>query len=908
MLNWPLETEAGGFRLFLGQSQAIFSVSMKRFCSSFVAFFASGLILLANLGENELADLSPHLQVVLTETQALEHSRAERLPLWVLPISGHLAQVKDSVAAETLRELDRRGIGYTVDWNPDRAAESLAEGLRIGRMQQNAGLNVGVNANACLYSFFDGSDEMLHVDEAGAKFSDSSFGKTLGCPFAIEHRYPSMKRRMAQFLDGYRREGIEIDFIFADWEIDGPIEWNDAWASSKRCQKCRSHIPRIDDFRVFQREVRRIRSDMQRIVFGDHVRSVFPQALVGNYGVYPHEGHRYWYDYFEKETMGAPFRLDQKAKYREWYPEFPETGYTFAMPVVYTWYQTFNWYDFDSPDYRWFYNMLLVGSSVGKSSPSSLPIIPFVHWHTTAPPSNPDPGVKQFSKEAYKELLWHLLLRGHDTFFLWCLNEELATEIGLVHQVYRESLEYASFLDQGIPISFDVPNQPGTVVSGLRVKDQVLVRRSDFENGSGTVSIRLADDRRLVVPKETGTQVLTVRPDPIRDGLIKSGGKSRFPIGMYELPSDEDALFEMVKGGVNLFRCGNRADLDRLERLGVMGWMPLGVQSGASPELRKRIEAVAGHPALAVWEGPDEIVWTYTAYSFLERVAGFTREDWNNEVPKAVQYAASQSDVINPAIHSGIQLIRELDPNGLPFWINEAADSDVGYARETIDSVDIVGCDYYAVRGSGTDLLSVGRLVDRWDAIGYGRPVWMVLQGFSWHAIKPERALLYPSFEESRFMAYDSIVRGAKGIFYWGTNTIDDPKFREALYAVTSELSAIEPMLVGKTMVSATTKVIDDLFDPAGVGVRVLVKERGSDTLVILVNEDSHRHLGVDVMGLENLEGRTLHRLYGDERQTVKRKGFVTRMQGYEVKVFCTNPIYQSSRQLGRDYVSSAQE
>ncbi|MBT4988070.1 MAG: hypothetical protein HOM87_09725, partial [Proteobacteria bacterium] len=110
MLNWPFETEAGGFRLFLGQSQAIFSVSMKSFCSSLVAFFASGLVLLANLGENELADLSPNLQVVLNQTQPLAHPRQGRLPLWVLPISGHLSQVKDSVAAETLRELDRRGI------------------------------------------------------------------------------------------------------------------------------------------------------------------------------------------------------------------------------------------------------------------------------------------------------------------------------------------------------------------------------------------------------------------------------------------------------------------------------------------------------------------------------------------------------------------------------------------------------------------------------------------------------------------------------------------------------------------------------------------------------------------------------------------------------------------------------
>ena len=309
---------------------------------------------------------------------------------------------------------------------------------------------------------------------------------------------------------------------------------------------------------------------------------------------------------------------------------------------------------------------------------------------------------------------------------------------------------------------------------------------------------------------------------------------------------------------------------------------------------------------MAVWEGPDEIIWTYTAYSFLERVAGFTREDWNNQVPKAVDYARKQSRVINPAIHEGIQLIRELDPKGLPFWINEAADSDVHYARETVDSVDIVGCDYYAVRATGTDLPSVGRLVDRWDAIGYGRPVWMVLQGFSWHTIKPERALMYPSFLESRFMAYDSIVHGARGVFYWGTNTIDDPAFRESLYALTSELSALEPLLVGERMKSPTVQVIDDLFDPKGIGVRILATRKGTDLLVILVNEDPHRHLGVDVSGLAALEGRTFYRLYGDEMQTVTRGGFVTRMQGYEVKVYCTNPIYRSSWKAGRQYGSGS--
>lgn len=871
--------------------------------AALVGTFA-GTLAWADLGENEVSALPENVRTVLANSSVLEHPRGDRLPLWILPISGQLSSLSTSLAEACLRELDDRGIGYTVNWSPGRPKETLAEGLRIGRIQQRLGLEVGVNANACLYSFFDGSEETLHVDDEGNTFTDESFGRPLGCPFALRHRYPAMKERLDQFLRGYQEAGIEIDFIFADWEIDGPIEWNEAREHSQRCRRCREQVPNLEDFRVFQRAVRQRRSEMQRIVFADTVRARFPQALVGNYGVYPHEGHRYWYDYFEKEAKGAPYREDGKAKYREWYPEFPETGYTFAMPVVYTWYPTFDWYDFADTDYRWFYNMLLVGSSVGKSTPAATPIIPFVHWHTTAPPQDPDPRVEPFSAEAYQDLLWHLLLRGHDTFFLWCLGKELGVETKWLHQVYRESMAYSEFLSEGEPVSFEVPEEPNSVISGMRLGDQVLVKRSDFGSNPLSVSMALSEEERIRVPAGNGLQVLTIETAPKRSGLLMSGGERRFPIGIYELPREDEDLAEMARAGFNLFRCGNQEDLDRVQNVGAMGWVSLSVQSGATAELRQRITDLVDHPALAVWEGPDEIVWTYTAYSFLEKVAGFTRQDWSDQKEKAVQYARQQGGTINAAIHAGIQLVRELDPLNRPFWINEAADSDVFYARETVDSVDIVGCDYYAVRSTGTDLQSVGRLVQRWDAIGRGRPVWMVLQGFSWHAIRPERALLYPSFMQSRFMAYDSIVHGATGILYWGTNTIDDPAFRTSLGAAASELSALEPMLVAESLEGAEAKLIDDLFDPAGLGVRVLVKQRGTDIVVLLVNEDPQRHLGVDVTGLESVEGRTLHLLYGDERRTIRRGGFVTRMQPFEVKVFATNPIYQTSWTAGRAYVS----
>ena len=457
-------------------------------------------------------DVPVNIRTVLENTEPLQHSRGDRLPLFVLPITGALAGCDDSQAAALLQELDERGIGYTVNWSPGQFEESVAEGLRIARMQQELGQPVSVNANSCLHSFCDGSVETLHVDQDGETFSETSFGPPIGCPFALDHRIPVIKERVEQFLRAYRAAGIAIEFIFADWEIDGPIEWNDAWNGCKRCTRCRDQIAEIDDFRVFQKKLRDVRSKLQRITFGDNVREYFPRALVGNYGVTPHGGLRYWYDYFERETPGAPVVWDQRAPYREWVHEFDATGYTFAMPVVYTWYPIFGWYDFDDPDYRWFYNMLLVGSNAGQFTPAGTPIISFVHWTTTAPPDNSDPAVRQFSAARYRDLLWHLLLRGHDGLFLWCQQDELADEVRLVHDVYSESLAHRDFLEDGAPVSFDVPSQPGTVVSGLRVGNRVLTRRTDFgEESSEPVQISLGDAKLWV--RETGTRLVNVE-DP----------------------------------------------------------------------------------------------------------------------------------------------------------------------------------------------------------------------------------------------------------------------------------------------------------------------------------------------------------------------------------------------------------
>ena len=486
--------------------------------------------------EKKAAKWPSHIQVVLDAAKPLkydrgeprpfkskEKGRGERLPLylWQAMDPGSL---DDEATEELVKELNKRGVGLISSWNPGNREESLAQSLMIAKVQRKLNLRVNINATRCLYSFFNGDERTplilhrtewagrtAHIDDDGRPFWDESFGKKkMGCPFALDFRRPHIREQLEYFVKAFKKDNLNVDFIFADWEIDGPIEFNKAHAASKRCQRCRENISDIDDFEEFQKVLRKLRCELQREVYAEPLKKNFPGVLVGNYGVYPHNGYHYWYDYYEYYVDGQPYKLDERAKYRKWYHEFPETGYTFAMPVVYTWRRIFDWYDYVDTDYRWFYNMLLVASNAGQHTPAEIPIISFVHWHTIES-KDLAATARQFSEAKYQELLWHMLLRGTDTFFLWCGRQKAAKEIELVHQVYSEAQRYGEFLSTGKPINFSVPKQPGAVISGLKLAGRVLVRRTDFKKTSEPVEITV-DDKRIKVGVTPGRcQIISIR-------------------------------------------------------------------------------------------------------------------------------------------------------------------------------------------------------------------------------------------------------------------------------------------------------------------------------------------------------------------------------------------------------------
>ncbi len=389
-------------------------------------------------------------------------------------------------------------------------------------------------------------------------------------------------------------------------------------------------------------------------------------------------------------------------------------------------------------------------------------------------------------------------------------------------------------------------------------------------------------------------------------GYLDNDGKTLFPLGFYELPKDDAGLRAMADAGTNIVRVGNRADLDRVQAAGVLGWMPVPLHGGVTDAFKKQVTDVVDHPALAVWEGPDEVIWNFTAFSGLHKSMGIYahKDEWWQQTPKAIAYSESEAAKIIPNMRATAEFIRSVDPKR-PLWMNEALRSDAKFVRQYMPFIDVVGCDIYPVKKDDRKVEKMAGATDRWMQIAKGKPVWMVLQAFSWDEVGAEyvdRGNAYPTFAESRFMAYDVIAHGAKGILYWGSTELKSDPCRQSIYSLISELAALNPFLVAPNENEVKLQVIGLTEELPGYGVHMIARRAGDDWLIALVNEDDVPRMDVEISGLTAIEGSDLLLLYEDETQRVTNGEVIVRLQPKEVKVYCTSRAYETSRREFRDY------
>jgi hypothetical protein len=262
-------------------------------------------------------------------------------------------------------------------------------------------------------------------------------------------------------------------------------------------------------------------------------------------------------------------------------------------------------------------------------------------------------------------------------------------------------------------------------------------------------------------------------------------GKPVFPIVLTnppppgaKAPSGRDALAELAAAGAGFIRTGRRdwslqsvdeqiaaerARFDAAAAHGLHCWPWLGdvpnlppKPAGAPPSVNERllvkiVNGLKSHPALGVYKGVDEPANPFSG---------------PNRIPAA-------------GLIRAYQRLKQLDP-AHPLVIIQAPRGTVADLVPYRPGFDITGADIYPISyppgvHAGTanrDISVVGDVTSKMVVAAGGKPVWMTLQ-IAWSGMAPsqqhpEFVPRFPSLPEERFMAYQAIVNGARGLVFFG--------------------------------------------------------------------------------------------------------------------------------------------
>ena len=275
-------------------------------------------------------------------------------------------------------------------------------------------------------------------------------------------------------------------------------------------------------------------------------------------------------------------------------------------------------------------------------------------------------------------------------------------------------------------------------------------------------------------------------------GSLVIGGKCVFLLGLSDpppvgskTPSGNDGLAEVASAGITHFRnytTWNKDTVDaqideaivKLNAASVHGlqiWMGLaGIATALTPTLDKVVNALKAHPGLGAWKGADEPAHSPT----------------QNPTPGciAVYNHIRALDPDHPVVL--IEAPRGPAPKPNPKNVFDTT-LKIADVQPYAAACDIHGIDIYPVsippgKHAGTevntDISIVGDMTILISEATQRNAIWMTLQ-IAWQGVLPMQTingvptlthniLTFPQLSEARFMAYDAIVHGARGLFFFG--------------------------------------------------------------------------------------------------------------------------------------------
>ncbi|HUS06669.1 MAG TPA: hypothetical protein VMZ52_10250 [Bryobacteraceae bacterium] len=367
------------------------------------------------------------------------------------------------------------------------------------------------------------------------------------------------------------------------------------------------------------------------------------------------------------------------------------------------------------------------------------------------------------------------------------------------------------------------------------------------------------------------------------DGVQLFDGKPAFPIGFTttpavgaKAPAGGDAYRELARNGVVFNRCGRGgkwdaeaeayldALLDHAAKNGVLCAIYIPELTVMAPgdaarerELRRAVNKYKIHPATAFWKGSDEPEW--------------------GKIP-----------VEN--LRTFYQVVHELDPYH-PVWITQAPRGTVESLKRYDPFYDIGAIDIYPVSyppGVHTEKTNKGLSMTGdyahmiAEVTGGRKPFWMVLQICFSGVIKPGRTLRFPTIFEQRYMSYQSIIAGARGLLYFGGNVPacwnDSDRalgwnwsfYRRVLQPVLDELRAEGPLY--PALIAPDSKLPVRVSGAEGVEFRV--RESGNQIFLLAAKREGAT-VQVTFSGLPD-DVSTGALLYEEPRQVTAKSGRFT--------------------------------
>jgi hypothetical protein len=264
-------------------------------------------------------------------------------------------------------------------------------------------------------------------------------------------------------------------------------------------------------------------------------------------------------------------------------------------------------------------------------------------------------------------------------------------------------------------------------------------------------------------------------------GALIIDGKRLFPIVLSnppplgaKTPSGGDALTELAAAGASVLRTGRpdwsldsvdeqitaeRARLDAAAAHGLHCWPWLGqvpnlpTRAGSAREqlLVRIVNGLKDHPALGAYKGIDEPANPFSG---------------PNRIPAA-------------GLVRAYRRLKTLDP-AHPLVVIQAPRGKVADLVPYRPAFDITGADIYPVSyppgihadAPNRDISVVGEVTRRMVEAAGGKPVWITLQ-IAWSGVtptrqRPDRVPRFPSLLQERFMAYQAIANGARGLVFFG--------------------------------------------------------------------------------------------------------------------------------------------